>query len=403
VSSDIIRLPDGSVTSPQGFLAGALHSGIKSDPQKPDLALILSDRPCAVAATFTANRFAAAPVALDRERVKSGRAQAIVVNSGNANACTGDQGLRNAKRMAAWAAERVGLAPEQVLVASTGIIGVQLRMDCIRDGLKRLEVSPDGGLQAARGIMTTDTRPKHLAVEFQIGGRAVRIGGIAKGAGMIHPNMATMLCFMTTDAEVEPSFLRALLKEAVGDSFNMISIDGDTSTNDTALFLANGASGVAFDGCGAESALLQAAASAVAQHLAQAIVADGEGASRTMRVEVRGAPNQSDARLVARAVTSSSLTKAALHGGDPNWGRILCAVGYSGAAFDPARVDLTVGAVALVREGAPLPFDAAAAGEAMRQDEVQITIDLQQGPFKAVAWGCELTEEYVVENSAYTT
>jgi glutamate N-acetyltransferase/amino-acid N-acetyltransferase len=403
VSTEIKRLPDGSVTSPQGFRAGALHAGIKSDPQKPDLALIVSERPCAVAATFTANRFAAAPVELDRARVKAGRAQAIVVNSGNANACTGREGLRNAERMAAWAAERAGLAPDHVLVASTGIIGVQLPMDCLRDGLRRLELSPDGGLAAARGIMTTDTRPKHLAVEFRIGGRAVRVGGIAKGAGMIHPNMATMLCFMTTDAEVEPSFLRALLKEAVGDSFNMISIDGDTSTNDTVLFLANGASGLSFDGCGPESALLQAAATEVAQYLAQAIVADGEGASRTMRVEVRGAASPRDARLAARAVTSSSLTKAALHGGDPNWGRILCAVGYSGAELDPSLVDLTVGGVGLVRDGAPLAFDAEAAGLAMRQDEVQILIDLHQGSYQAVAWGCELTEAYVVENSAYTT
>ena len=400
---EIVRLADGSVTSPSGYQAGALHSGIKSDPDKPDLALIVSERPCAVAATFTSNRFAAAPVVLDRERVQAGPIRAIVANSGNANACTGDEGLRNARQMASWAAEKAGVRPEEVLVASTGIIGVQLPMERIRDGLQRIELGPDGGRLAARGIMTTDTRPKHVAVELSTGSGTVRLGGIAKGAGMIHPNMATMLSFITTDAEIEPAILRSALRGAVADSFNMISIDGDTSTNDTVLLLANGASGVRLDGRGPDSALFQTALNEVAEYLATSIVADGEGAERTMRVVVRGAPSQQDARLAARAVASSSLTKAALHGGDPNWGRILCAVGYSGAEFDPARVDLAVGGVELVRAGAPLPFDQAAAAEAMRQSEVQIAIDLHQGSFQATAWGCELTEAYVVENSAYTT
>jgi glutamate N-acetyltransferase/amino-acid N-acetyltransferase len=403
VASEIRRLPDGCVTSPAGFLAGALHAGLKSDPQKPDLVLLVSEHPCAAAATFTANRFAAAPVQLDRERIKSGHARAVVANSGNANACTGQQGLENARLMARWAANKAGLAPDEVLVASTGIIGVQLPMDRIRDGLARLELSPDGGLAAAHGIMTTDRRAKTIAVEFQAGGRAVRVGGMSKGAGMIHPNMATMLCFITTDARAEAGYLRAALKDAVADSFNMISVDGDTSTNDTCILLANGASGAALDGCGPESALFQQALNEVAQYLARAIVADAEGAQRTMRIEVRGAPSERDARLAARAVASSSLTKAALHGADPNWGRILCAVGYSGADFDPDLVELQVGGVALVRDGTPLDFDAAAASAAMKTDEVEILVDLHQGSSRAVSWGCELTEEYVVENSAYTT
>jgi glutamate N-acetyltransferase / amino-acid N-acetyltransferase len=403
VSPQISWLPDGSPTSPRGFQAGALHAGIKSDPVKPDLALLLSEHPCAAAATFTQNRFPAAPVVLDRERIASGQARAIVVNSGNANACTGEQGLQDARRMAAWAADRVGVSPEEVLVASTGIIGVQLPMDRIREGLSRLELTPDGGPLAARGIMTTDTKPKHAAVELSIGDRPVRIGGMSKGAGMIHPDMATMLCFLTTDAKVEAGYLRAALREAMANSFNMISVDGDTSTNDTCIVLANGASGVAFDGCGPESALFQQALDELSQHLARAIVADAEGAQRTMRVEVGGAPSARDARLAARAVASSSLTKAALHGADPNWGRILCAVGYSGAEFNPDLTELRIGGITLVREGAPIQFDRAAASEAMKVAEVLIQIELHQGAARAVAWGCELTEEYVVENSAYTT
>jgi glutamate N-acetyltransferase / amino-acid N-acetyltransferase len=399
----IQRLTDGSVTSPVGFRAGALHSGIKSDLAKPDLALLVSDFPSAAAATFTQNRFAAAPVVLDRERIASGRARAIVVNSGNANACTGQRGLDNARQMAAWAAKRVDLPADQVLVASTGIIGHHLPMEKIRNGLERLELSADGGLLAAEGIMTTDTRRKSFAVQFEIGGKPVRIGGMCKGAGMIHPNMATMLCFITSDAECDPAFARAALKNAVVESFNMITIDGDTSTNDTCMLLANGASGVRFDGCGAESALFQQALNEVAQYLAQAIVADGEGAERTMRVEVRGAVNEREARLAARAVAGSALTKAALHGADPNWGRILCAVGYSGAECNPDLAELLVGGVTLVRDGAPLDFDQAAASAAMRAGEVDIVVDLHQGGGRAVAWGCELTEAYVVENSAYST
>jgi glutamate N-acetyltransferase / amino-acid N-acetyltransferase len=403
LSSEPRRLLDGSVTSPAGFLAGALHAGIKSDPDKPDLVLLVSEQPCAVAATFTNNRFAAAPVQLDRERVTSGRARAVVINSGNANACTGDQGLENARQMARWAAEKVGASTEEVLVASTGVIGVQLPIGRIRDGLARLEVSRDGGLLAARGIMTTDTRPKHLAVELLIDGTMVRLGGMSKGAGMIHPNMATMLCFVTTDVAGESDYFQAALERAVANSFNMITVDGDTSTNDTCLLLANGASDVRLDGRGPGAELFQRALDEVAQYLARAIVADAEGAERTMRIEVRGASSEGDARRAARAVASSSLTKAALHGADPNWGRILCAVGYSGADLDPDLVELWIGDVRLVRDGAPVDFDALAASDAMKRDEVHIVVDLHQGSGSAISWGCELTEAYVVENSAYTT
>jgi glutamate N-acetyltransferase/amino-acid N-acetyltransferase len=391
------------VTSPAGFQAGALHAGLKSDPAKPDLALIVSDRPCSVAGTFTSNLFAAAPVQLDRERVSSGQARAIVANSGNANACTGERGLADARQVTRWAAEKLAIPEREVLVASTGIIGHHLPIERIRDGLARLELSSEGGILAAQGIMTTDTVPKYVAVEFESGGRPVRIGGIAKGAAMIHPNMGTMLCFLSTVAASEPRFLQDVLLRAVGVSFNMITVDGDMSTNDTCLLLANGASGVRVDGGGEPSELFQEALAQVTQVLAQGMVDDAEGSKRTMRVEILGAPSEQDARMAARAVAASNLTKAALHGGDPNWGRILCAVGYSGAKFRTELVELQVGRVTLVKEGSPLEFDQRAAAEAMRQPRVEIVVDLHQGSGRAVAWGCELTEEYVYENSAYST
>ena len=402
MSSIFNQLPQGSVTSPRGFQAGAIHSGIKSDPTKPDLMVLCSEQPCTVAATFTRNLFAAAPVVLDRERVATGKARAIVANSGNANACTGAIGLDNARQMASWAGEKLNVPADEVLVASTGVIGVHLPMRAIQGGLAKLSIGPEGGLEAARGIMTTDTQPKHIAVEFEVDGQKVRVGGIAKGAAMIHPNMATMLCFVTTDAQAEPATLQRALGKAVDYSFNMISVDGDTSTNDTCIVLANGLSGVSVD-TGQAFVQFQGALDVVAQHLAKAIVDDAEGSQRTMRIEVEGAPSAEIARTVGRTIASSTLFKAALHGADPNWGRILCAVGYSEVAIDPSRVELSVAGIPLVREGAPLEFDREAATEAMKADEVLVRLHLHQGESRAVAWGCELTEQYVYENSAYTT
>ncbi|MCC7106562.1 MAG: bifunctional glutamate N-acetyltransferase/amino-acid acetyltransferase ArgJ [Chloroflexi bacterium] len=405
MSVEIERLHDGGITSPAGFSAGALHCGIKSDSSRPDLVMILSDRPSTLAGTFTANRFAAAPVQLDRERVARGSGRGVLINSGTANACTGQPGLENARLMAQLAAERFHVPQEEVLVASTGVNGVQLPIERIRSGVQKLVLSPEYGHIAARGIMTTDTRPKEVAVALSLSdGRTVKIGGICKGAGMIHPNMATMLCFITSDAAVRREFLQSALKAAIANSFNMISVDGDTSTNDTVLVLANGAAGgVALDGSGPDSNLFRQGLTDVCEVLATAIVADGEGAERTMRVEVSGAPTEQDARTVARAIASSSLVKSALHGADPNWGRILCAAGYSGADFDPTAVELAVGSIELVKAGTPLDFDRHAASDAMKESEVQIVLDLHSGEGRAVAWGCELTEAYVVENSAYTT
>ncbi len=398
-------LSGGSVTSPRGFRAGAVYAGLKTAGEgKLDLGMLVADRPCAVAATFTSNRVAAAPVLLDRERVRSGQARGVVFNSGNANACTGQQGLRDAERMAALAAAKVGAEAVQFLVASTGVIGVPLPMDKIDAGLAAVELSADNGYQAARAIITTDSRTKEIAVEVDLDGVTARVAGMAKGAGMIHPNLATLLGFLTTDAAVEPEFLRAALRRAVDDSFNLATVDGDTSTNDTVMLFANGLAGNAplrEGGSGAqafEEALLE-----VCVFLARAIAGDGEGATHLMEVVVIGARSRDDARRVARAVTGSSLVKAMIYGADPNWGRIACAVGYSGAEIEQERLTISVGEVIVAREGMATPFDQAAAREHLRGREVRLGVDLGLGDASAVAWGCDLTEAYVVENSAYTT
>jgi len=404
-SRELFRpLADGSVTSASGFQAGAVYAGIKTPgPDKLDLTILASDRPAAVAGTLTQNSFAAAPVLLCRERLRGGQGQAVIVNAGNANACTGEQGLADAQEMARLAAEKVGIGADQVLVASTGVIGVPLPMDLIRRGVGAIELSPDGGGQMARAIMTTDTRPKEVAVELELGGRTVRMGGIAKGAAMIHPNMATMLAFVATDAMVDPDFLRRAAREAVADSFNMITVDGDTSTNDTLLVLANGAAGNGLVRGGPDGEALNAALTHVCAELARAMVADAEGATRVIRVDVSGAWSDGEARAAARAVAQSNLLKAAVYGADPNWGRVLCAIGYSGAQVDPMAVDLHVGDVQLVRAGAPVAGSREAAADVMQGSEVQFRADLHVGDSTATAWGCDLTEAYVHENSAYTT
>lgn len=402
---------DGSITSPRGFLAGGAFAGIKTlGAEKKDLALLVSTAPCAAAAVFTQNKVAAAPVIVSREHAAGGRAQAVIVNSGCANACTGAQGMADAREMAALAAHKLHLAPEAVLVASTGKIGMLVPMDKVRAGLEGLVVVPGGGHDFAQAIMTTDTRRKEAAVRVSdAAGGAYTIAGCAKGAGMIHPNMATMLAFLTTDAEVEPAYLQTALKRAADLSFNMVSIDGDTSTNDTLILLANGQSHTAPIGAGGaepsgrRELKFQAALDFVCMELARAIAADGEAATRLIRVTVRGAASLADARRAARAVAGSNLTKCAVHGGDPNWGRILCAVGYSGAALDPDIVACRIGDVAVVEKGTPLAFDEAAAHTALAGREVTITVDLHLGRHEATAWGCDMTEGYVRFNSEYTT
>lgn len=401
-------LEQGSVTSPGGFRAAGVTCGLKVTG-KPDLALIVSDRPAVAAGVFTTNQVHAYNV--DRNRAllaRRGWARAILVNSGNANTATGERGRRDTEETAERVAHLLGLSPEEVFTSSTGVIGVPLDMSKVRAGIPAAvaALSPDGGLDAAVAILTTDTRPKHIAVQVEAGGSVVTIGGIAKGAGMIHPNMATLLAYVTTDAAIAPELLQAATKRAADLSFNMITVDGDTSTSDTCLVLANGAAGnrpwesPAAPGYGEFESALQH----VFQHLAREIARDGEGATKLLTVRVQGAPTEPDARRVARTVAGSNLFKAAVFGCDPNWGRIAAAAGRAGVAFDPHRLDITLNGLPLLRAGEPLPFDRAAAVASLRETaEVTVEIDLHAGEGRATAWGCDLTFDYVKINAEYFT
>jgi len=396
-------ISEGSITSPKGFAAGSTASGIKKSGL--DLCIVASDRPALAAGVFTTNKVKAAPVYLCREHLADGKSRAIVVNSGNANACTHERGMADAREMASLTAEKLGISAEEVLVASTGVIGVHMPMTAVRSGIAAIELAPDGGPVAARAIMTTDTRPKARAVSLEIAGQTVTIGGMVKGAGMIHPNMATLLCFVATDAAVSSAgYLRECLVSAVDDSFNMITIDGDTSTNDTLLLIANGAAGnEAIQPGTAEAAAFQEALSYVAAELAKAVPADGEGATKLVEVRVSGAADRDDARRAARAVAGSSLVKSAVYGADPNWGRVLCALGYSGAAVDQEKADIRIGEVTLMKDGDIQPFVKATASAQLAGPTVYIYCDLHLGDGQATAWGCDLTEAYVDINAKYTT
>jgi glutamate N-acetyltransferase/amino-acid N-acetyltransferase len=396
-------LAAGGVTSARGFRAGAVAAGIKKTGAL-DLAVIWSDRPSVAAGVFTTNKVRAAPVNLSEERVRRGIARGVVVNAGNANACTAQGGLADAREMAALTAERFGGNGDDVLVASTGVIGVRLPMDKVRAGLGRIELSETAGASVASAIMTTDTRPKQRAVTLRLGNSTVTIGGTCKGSGMIHPNMATLLAFITTDAAVDPGFLAMSLRTAADASFNLVSVDGDTSTNDSLFCLANGAAGNPPIVAGSpDAATFQAGLNAVAIELAKEIARDGEGATKLLEVQVEGAATDQEARRAARSVTASSLFKAAVYGCDPNWGRILCALGYSGAEVDPLVTDVRMGSVWLMREGQIQPFDKAEAADQMRGHNVLVYVNLHQGDGRATAWGCDLTEQYVDINGKYTT
>jgi glutamate N-acetyltransferase/amino-acid N-acetyltransferase len=398
MAAEIETIPEGTVTSPEGFLAGAISAGInKNATDKPDLSILFSEAPCVAAALFTASRLKSAPVILSQQRLKRGKARAVVANSGCANAFTGEQGLAHAAEMAELAAEGIGLSPEEVLVASTGVIGLPLPMKLIRGNLGQIVLSRDGGHELARAVMTTDTKAKETAVKVRAGDSQFTIGGVAKGSGMIHPDLATLLCFITTDAAVEKGFLKKALKKAVDESFNMISIDGDTSPSDMVLLLANGLGGnVPVDAF--EQALEQ-----VCIYLAKCVARDGEGATRLIEVTVGGAASRLEARQAARAVVSSPLVKAAVHGADPNWGRVVAAVGRSGVEVEEARLDLAIGEIPVVRAGSPLPFDKQGLIQRLKVEEVSISLNLNLGSGKATAWGCDLSEEYVTINSQYMT
>jgi glutamate N-acetyltransferase / amino-acid N-acetyltransferase len=393
------NLRDGTITSPIGFLAGAAAAEIKYKGRL-DLGILYSERPCAAAGRFTRNRIKAAPVQWCQQHVASVKAQAVIVNSGCANACTGEQGIKDAASMAGIAAKKLGISADAVLVASTGVIGRKLPMDRIEAGVAKIKLSATGGHELARAIMTTDTHPKEIAIACEEYGFTV--AGIAKGAGMIHPDMATMLSFLTTDVDIDVRLLDKLLGEAVDASLNMITVDGDTSTNDTVLILANGAGGLVKAGTKAAAAFEKALLK-VCTYLARGIAADGEGATRLIEVTVEGAQSLADARIAARTIVGSPLVKSAVHGRDPNWGRVIAALGRSGAEFNPMKVDLYLAKMQLMAAGEPVPFDEKAASVEMGKDEVKVRVVLNGGKQSATAWGCDLSAEYVSINSDYTT
>lgn len=397
---------EGGITAPQGFVASGVKAGIKKSG-KEDVALIVSQVPAASAAVFTQNRMAAAPVLISRENAAKGKLRAVVVNSGCANACTGEQGLIDARLMLTAAAGLLGIAEEEVLVSSTGVIGVTLPMDKVLSGIEAAAagLSVEGHEQALLGIMTTDTFPKVSAYELTLGGAVVKIAGIAKGAGMIHPNMATMLSYITTDAAVTAPVLQQALHTAVNKSFNMITVDGDTSTNDTLAVLANGLAGnpLIDSSSHPDYPAFCEALTTVLIELAKLVVRDGEGATKFLEITVTGAHSQADAKLAAMSVAKSPLVKTAFFGEDPNWGRILSAVGYSGAQVDPAKTTLRIGGIPVVSAGLGLRPDLEALRKAMSAKDIVVEIELGAGSFTATVWTCDFSYDYVKINAEYHT
>lgn len=412
MSSAFAPLQDGSVTSPTGFTAAAAHAGLKADGAL-DVALVVSATSCATAGVFTRNAVRAAPVLYDADLLseRPGRVRAVAMNARVANACTGADGLEAARAMARAAEAAAGLPPRTALVLSTGVIGVPLPVDRVAAGLRDAagRLSESGGADAARAIMTTDTRPKYCAVRLDTPSGPITIGGIAKGAGMIHPDMATLLGLITTDATSEPSVLAPLLKRVADRSFNAISVDGDTSTNDTVLLLANGASGIDPARDGATWKLFEEAVTDVARTLALAVVRDGEGATKLLEIHVVGAQTEAFAREVGRAIARSTLVKTAIYGADPNWGRVLAAAGAAGVPLTPDKIGLQAAAdgidgwITLAAGGATAHPDAARARAVFQQDTIRLRLDLGVGRAEAVVWTCDLTPDYVRINSDYTS
>jgi glutamate N-acetyltransferase/amino-acid N-acetyltransferase len=406
----------GGVCAPKGFLAGGIRCGIKPSSQKKDLALIYSESFCTAAGMFTQNKVRAACVQLTEENVEDCKIRAIIANSGNANACTGAEGVETTKRMAQIAADSLLINPSEVAVASTGVIGVPLPIDIIEKNMDALKSSlrndESGHAAALEAIMTTDTRRKEIAVEVKIGGRNVRIGAMAKGSGMIHPNMATMLAFITTDAAIMPSSLCSCIRRAVIRSFNRLTIDGDTSTNDMVIILANGEAGNKHIDTGSkEYKIFSDALEYVCMELVKKMARDGEGASKLVTVTVKNAASEVNAEILAKAVASSSLVKAACYGADANWGRVICALGYGSVAagidYLPEKTDISfksaVGEILVCKNGESVPFSEDEAKKILTLEEIEIVIDLQDGRDEVSVWGCDLTEDYVKINGSYRT
>ncbi len=401
---------DGGVTAPKGFSAAGVSAGIKKGGTK-DMAMVYSEAPCRAAGVFTTNVVKAAPVKWDYQVVhESAFAQAVVVNSGIANACTGEEGFGHCRETAEAAGEALGIPAEAVLVASTGVIGAKLPIDKIRAGVGILKAAlgndRGAGALAAEAIMTTDTKPKEAAVETVIGGKTVTVAGMCKGSGMIHPNMATMLCFVVSDVSISQGLLQKALSDDVADTFNMISVDGDTSTNDSVLLLANGRAGnTEITEENEDYRAFCEALHEVMESLSKKIAGDGEGATCLFEVKVLGAPTKEAARILAKSVVTSSLTKAAVYGHDANWGRILCALGYSGVSFDPERVDIwfesRAGKLKIVENGVSTGYSEEEATRILSEEEVTAIADMKAGEASATAWGCDLTYDYVKINADY--
>ncbi len=400
---------DGGVCAAKGFRAAGVYCGIRKNPNKKDLALIVSETQANAAAVYTTNLVKGAPLTVTRNHIADGKAQAILCNSGNANTCNAD-GIEIAETMSSLTAEALGIAAEDVVVASTGVIGQPLPIAPIAKGIAPLvdALSPEGSGEACSAIMTTDTKKKEVAVEFELGGKTCRLGGIAKGSGMIHPNMATMLVFLTTDAAISPTMLQKALSGDIQTTFNMISVDGDTSTNDMVAILANGLAGNdEIVGEGEDFSVFMCALNTVNVLLCRMIAGDGEGATKLLECVVTGGKDDTAAKTVARSVISSSLTKAAMFGEDANWGRVLCAIGYSGADVDIHKVDLVfrsaAGSVTVCENGAGVPFSEEEAAKVLQEKEIDILITLGDGSASATAWGCDLTYDYVKINGDYRT
>ncbi len=402
---------EGGICAPQGFSAAGVHCGIRRNHSKPDLAVIKADVRCTGAACYTTNKVYGAPITVDREHLADGYAQAIVVNSGNANTCA-PNGVQLAKDVCALTARALGVAEADVLPSSTGVIGQAMSIEPfeagVPDAVSKLDSSPAGSLAAATAIMTTDTHPKQAAVEFTLGGKVCRLGAIAKGSGMIHPNMATMLLFMTTDAAISHEVLQKALSEVVPATFNQISVDGDTSTNDTVLLLASGLAGNAPVAADSEDyAVFVAALTKVAEQLCRELAGDGEGATKLLECTVTHAPDLETARAVSKSVIHSSLFKAAMFGADANWGRVLCAIGYTPGDFSidrtAVRLRSKAGEVFVCENAAYHPYSEEEAAKVLKEDEIQILVDLGCGDAEAKAWGCDLTYDYVKINGDYRT
>ena len=400
----------GGICAPAGFSAAGVHCGIRHNHSKLDLALIKADVRCAGAGCYTTNKVYGAPITVDREHLKDGYAQAIVVNSGNANTCA-PNGIELAKETCEIVAKALGISADDVLPASTGVIGQAMSIEPFAKGIPaaaaKLAATDAGSHDAATAIMTTDTHSKEVSIEFPIGGKTCRMGAIAKGSGMIHPNMATMLLFITTDVKVEPSVLQAALSSVVPATFNQISVDGDTSTNDTVLLLASGLSGAEVQPGTADYDTFVAALTQVAEQLSRELAGDGEGATKLLECIVTGAPDLLTARAVSKSVIHSSLFKAAMFGADANWGRVLCAIGYTPGDFDisktAVRLKSKAGEVFVCENAAYHPYSEDEAAKVLKEDEIQILVDLGSGDFTAKAWGCDLTYDYVKINGDYRT